>query len=187
MTQADTAVDSAVIFRPATEDDHPFILNSWVRSYADSWLAHPTGMTTDELRVFSGLRGDSAERAAKAFYERHQRAKAVRLLGDWMTVVACLDDQPDEIIGWSCYDVDRHRERPTLAYIYVKAIYRGNYMVLRGLMPSQRPKHESRRNPCVQNVAANEIAKGKDIVANAMRRGCELTGRHTQNYSLTKS
>jgi GNAT superfamily N-acetyltransferase len=121
--------EAAVIFRPANEDDRPFILNSWVRSYEETWLTNPTGMTTDELRVFSGLRGDSAARAAKAFYERHQRRRAMSLLECSTCNVACIEDHPEDIVGWCCQD------EPEIHYVYVKAPFRG-YGIGTALLPT---------------------------------------------------
>lgn len=43
------------------------------------------------------------------------------------TLVACLEDDPDVILGWSCFEGE---ENPILHYVYVKKLWRGKQIPL---------------------------------------------------------
>ena len=82
--------------RPAEDGDRPFVLDSWVRSYGRSAFAVSEGQD----------------------YRDIQDAIAKRLAETSATLVCCLADDPEPIIGWTCTGPG------VVHYVYVTAAWR---------------------------------------------------------------
>jgi len=65
--------------RSATEGDASFVYSSWLKSYA--------AQNKDQPKI--------------TFYEMH-REVATRLLESSITLVACMEDDPDQVLAWLC-------------------------------------------------------------------------------------
>lgn len=87
-----------VIKRPMAESDLPIIYNGWPKG---SW--------------YSGVRGRKGDRA-QWFVAFYARARAILKRAD--VTIACLESDPDFILGYSIIDGE------TLEWIYVKEDYR---------------------------------------------------------------
>lgn len=94
---AEAVAAPGVTLREATRADWPLILNSWLRSYADS--AHARSMRRD-------------------VYDAGQHAVAMALLTRHGARCAVLDDASSVILGWACVSAG------TLHYVYVKHDFR---------------------------------------------------------------
>lgn len=88
-----------VVVRPATFDDVPFVMDSWLRSFGK-------GRTW----VFRGVDG-------ARFYDNHRKI-VEELVARSFVLVACLAEVPDALLGWAC------AEKDCLHYMYVKNKYR---------------------------------------------------------------
>jgi GNAT superfamily N-acetyltransferase len=95
---------SIVKLRPATDDDYPFIYDSWLRAYRGSNFAGPI--------------------ADIAYYDAYR--KTIDQLITRSTsrlIVASLVDVPTEMFGYCCSEQGR---LPILHWCYVKSKYRQN-------------------------------------------------------------
>jgi hypothetical protein len=86
----------AVIYRDALEDDIPFVLSSWLRSFCRS---RPPDIDMHD------------------YYAGHHDL-LVRLLGQCKTTIACPSNTPSVIIGFCSYD------EQVVHYLYVKGAFR---------------------------------------------------------------
>ena len=89
-----------VIYREALEQDVPFVLSSWLKSYA---------------------RFREPDVSADDYYSGHHDV-LVRLLSTADVVVACPDNSRDLIVGYCAFRMQ------TIHYLYVKHIYRVKYL-----------------------------------------------------------
>ena len=88
-----------VRIRQADEGDASFIYSSWLKSYA--------AQNKDQPKI--------------ALYEMH-REVVTRLLESGITLVACMDDDPDQVLGWLC--AQRTPKFLVVHYCYMKAPFR---------------------------------------------------------------
>jgi len=88
-----------VRIRKADEGDISFIYSSWLKSYA--------AQNKDQPKI--------------TVYKMH-REVARRLLEDGITLVACMEDNPDQVLGWLC--AQRIPKFLVIHYCYVKAPFR---------------------------------------------------------------
>ena len=88
-----------VVVRPATESDHAFVMDSWLRSFGK-------GRTW----IFRGVQGDR-------FYSGHRRVLG-EILDRSVVMIACLQEVPDAVLGWVCVEAE------CVHYLYVKNKYR---------------------------------------------------------------
>jgi len=116
----DADVDASLRFREATENDRPFILDSWLKSYRKG---------SPEARVVHGL-----------IYYAGQSEMAQTLLKRSHTLLACDAEHPDEIWAWLCFEVLPTRAA-VIHYAYTKSALRRFGLqarllkVVRGLAP----------------------------------------------------
>ena len=89
--------------RPGCEDDLPFVLKTWTRSYA----ADPGSGSQTRQRLVSGIRGTILDLLQHPTTE----------------LVVGIDEGTGLIRGFVCFDTGR--EFPVLHYVYVKDGYRG--------------------------------------------------------------
>lgn len=97
MTAALAIGPADVAFRPAGQADVPFVLNSWLQSYARAPLA---------LAV------------PREAYWRGHHDLVLAILGRCETTVACAPSDPDAIMGWATTWAGG------VHYVYVKFPYR---------------------------------------------------------------
>ena len=71
----------------------------------------------------------ASKKVDKALYNKWQDWRIKRLMANCRTLVAYLEEVPDEILGWSCSAPE------ILHYVYVKGVYRRNG-IAKGLVPS---------------------------------------------------
>ena len=88
-----------VRIRKADEGDTSFIYSSWLKSYASQ--------NKDQPKI--------------TVYKMH-RSVVRRLLEEGITLVACMEDDPDQVLGWLC--AHRIPKFLILHYCYVKAPFR---------------------------------------------------------------
>jgi len=88
-----------VRIRKADEGDISFIYSSWLKSYA--------AQNKDQPKI--------------TVYKMHREVVS-RLLEDGITLVACMEDNPDQVLGWLC--AQRIPKFLILHYCYVKAPFR---------------------------------------------------------------
>lgn len=87
--------------RLANDEDIPFIFNSWLKSYRNSYFAKNISNTI--------------------FYSEHHKLLE-KVINQSKIVVACKEDEPDQIYGWIC--AGKTEGIFTLHYIYVKHPFR---------------------------------------------------------------
>ena len=85
--------------RQADEGDASFIYSSWLKSYA--------AQNKDQPKL--------------TLYEMHREVVS-RLLEDSITLVACMEDDPDQVLGWLC--AQRIPKFLVVHYCYTKAPFR---------------------------------------------------------------
>lgn len=85
--------------RKADDGDISFIYSSWLKSYA--------AQNKDQPKI--------------TVYKMHRKV-VQRLLEDGITLVACMEDDPDQVLGWLC--AQRIPKFLVVHYCYVKAPYR---------------------------------------------------------------
>ena len=88
-----------VRIRQADEGDASFIYSSWLKSYA--------AQNKDQPKI--------------TLYEMH-REVATRLLESSITLVACMEDDPDQVLSWLC--AQRIPKFLIVHYCYTKAPFR---------------------------------------------------------------
>ncbi len=88
--------------RSANEEDIPFIFNSWLKSYRNSYFAKAVTNTV--------------------FYTEHHKLLE-KIIENNQVVIACKNDEPDQIYGWIC--AGKTDGIFTLHYVYVKHPFRG--------------------------------------------------------------
>lgn len=97
---------SAVTIRPATAEDLPYIITTWVRSFRESPYA---GLVPNHLyrSVYESTVTDLLARGAKLF-------------------VACSAADPDFIVGFACWEQvpGRFHNRPIVHYVFVREKFR---------------------------------------------------------------
>lgn len=109
----DSSVTLAPIaLRPAEVGDRAMILDSWFKSYSDSPWAHHVGRY--------GL-----------FESEHPKV-IERIVSSCPVIVACLEDDPEYIVGWAC------TRGPLIHYCYVKGKFRGNNVARAMLLPFEK-------------------------------------------------
>ena len=119
-----------VIHRPANANDGPFLLNSWLKSYARH---------RDSLFY--------AQVSKETYFTKHHKA-IIGLLGNSTVTMAVNKDDQEQILGWACYqNLD---DKDVLHYIYVKHSLRG-FGVGTGLLayatPTEKPIEVSHITP----------------------------------------
>lgn len=92
------------MLRPATADDTPFVLSSWLQSAA------------------SDAGGMAALFGRKTFYAEHERLIRESVLPRSRVRVASSPDAPDAIRGWACFEETEHGTH--LHYVYVRFDWR---------------------------------------------------------------
>lgn len=88
-----------VLLRAARPEDAPFIFSSWLASFESQNKDQP-----------------------KKTIQRFHRRVITRLLENSITMVAALDTDPNEIIGWACGE--RASKFLIMHYVYTKEIFR---------------------------------------------------------------
>lgn len=86
--------------RPAVEADLPFVVHSWLHSYAST----------------------GAKASSSSVYWDHHPNLVKAALGRSSVLVACPDDDPESILGWIC--IDRVGKHGLIHYVYVKHPFR---------------------------------------------------------------
>lgn len=94
-----------VELREMISGDEAFIYNSWLKSYLDS---------IRELKIFKGLKNE-------VYYEG-QHKKIEDLFHRCNTVIACSQEDKDQIYGWACYE--ETAQDTIIHFIYVKGPFR---------------------------------------------------------------
>ena len=89
--------------RPAGPDDMAFVINAWLEGY---WPDCPCSVVMPK----------------SAWWPRWHRV-VENILSDerTRTVIACLEERPDQLMGFACY-----RPPECLHWVYVKQAFRGN-------------------------------------------------------------
>jgi hypothetical protein len=88
-----------VTYRPATPEDVPFIMNSWL----NSWKKCPWAGVLRNNHYYDQTRGTIEE-----------------LIGRGATLeIACRESKPDHILGWICRELTPQGEA-VVHYLYVK-------------------------------------------------------------------
>lgn len=100
-----------IAFRPAVTDDYPYIIQTWGRIFHE---VHPTNFIPNEI------------------YFEHQNALINRILSQCPVIVACIDDDPSQIVGYLV--AQQHDDSNILVHWgCVKGIYR-RQKVMKGLL-----------------------------------------------------
>lgn len=99
--------DDIFQLRPVQPGDMGFIVNSWVRSYENSPFARALGPA----------------------YLNLQDTIAKRIIAKEATLVLCLSDDPETIVGWACTGEN------VVHYVYVKSAWRKRGLAKRLLAP----------------------------------------------------
>jgi len=89
--------------RPATADDIPFVLSSWLKSAAEEG-------------------GIASAFTRKVFYAEHERLLRESVLPRSRVTVASSPDAPDAIRGWVCFEPSEHGTM--LHYVYTRYDWR---------------------------------------------------------------
>lgn len=92
--------------RAVNNEDIPFVLSSWLKSYRYSQAAR--NVVNDIY--FSEQVG--------------QKARILEMLSDCRTLVACDEEEGDCIYGWICAESIEGSVPPVVHYVYVKSSYR---------------------------------------------------------------
>lgn len=109
MSAATPEPDLPIIIREMSPDDLHLVLDSWVKGYRGFAFAVPSR---------SGRWDGQSPLPTRLYLDEHERL--VRdILDRSHTLVATRPEDPDQILGWLCY------EPALLHYVYVKTIYRG--------------------------------------------------------------
>jgi len=98
---ADLLVECSL--RPATADDIPFVLSSWLKSAAEEG-------------------GIASAFTRKVFYAEHERLLRESVLPRSRVAVASSPDAPDAIRGWVCFEPSEHGTM--LHYVYTRYDWR---------------------------------------------------------------
>ena len=96
--------------RKATEEDIPFIFNSWLKSYRKSEFAKDI--------------------TATVYFSEHHKVLR-RLIDTSQVIIACNQDSPDQIYGWICAGMTDGIF--TLHYLYIKKPFR-NFGIAKNLL-----------------------------------------------------
>ena len=94
-------MDIEIQYRPITEDDMSFILNSWLKSYRNSEFAK--------------------DLANPVYFENHSKI-IQHLLAKSNVIIACNPEELTQIYGYSVFE--QYESVTILHYIYVKFPYR---------------------------------------------------------------
>lgn len=115
---------SAISIRPATSEDLPYIVTTWVRSFRESPYA---GLVPNHL-----------------YYSVYEATVTDILARGATLLVACSTDDPDYIVGFACWEhvPGRFHSRHIVHYVFVREKFR-RLGIARRLMA----KLEDRRAP----------------------------------------
>jgi GNAT superfamily N-acetyltransferase len=92
-----------IAVREVNADDINFILSSWTKSYRHSYFAQ---------KIPNGI-----------YFDEHKKVIAKSLLSS-KVFVACLEEEPDQILGYICFDSNKYRGILVVHYLFVKHLYR---------------------------------------------------------------
>lgn len=110
----------SILYRAYRATDLPFVLKSWIRSYARSSYAGPYDH-------------EILPKAIKATILKLIARQSVKL------VIVSNSDNPDQIWGFVCYQTNQ--EYPILHFLYVKELFRGMGLGLGMVALAKENKH----------------------------------------------
>lgn len=97
-------MDKGISIRLIVDDDIPFVLATWLRSYKHG--------SSFAKRITYPI-----------FYYQHEPI-AKKLIGRSTTIIAHLADDPEIILGYMVFELNKHGERPIIHYLFTKKDWR---------------------------------------------------------------